>query len=201
MIKYVLSTCRSQCVQIRIFFSLHANVFCHKQQWSAANLLITWPYIAHSNGVQASLDPAFTTVSTRVAFSSQLTLSALQQPRDIETMLDQRLRRWTSNKPTLGQCLVFSGSKPNYFLFGWTNKNARLPDRQSDKRIIHAQPISPGIYMYKFCNVFFYPLNESQSNCTVAGSWIVSINHFKPEFTIVIFIHYKPGIAVAIFDL
>ena len=27
------------------------------------------------------------------------------------------------------------------------------------------------------------------------------INHFKPEFTIVIFIHYKPRIAVAILDL
>ena len=26
-------------------------------------------------------------------------------------------------------------------------------------------------------------------------------NPFKPEFTIVIFIHYKPGIAVAILDL
>ena len=26
-------------------------------------------------------------------------------------------------------------------------------------------------------------------------------NPFKPEFTIVIFIHYKPRIAVAIFDL
>ena len=28
-----------------------------------------------------------------------------------------------------------------------------------------------------------------------------SINPFKPEFTIVIFIHYKPRIAVAILDL
>ena len=27
------------------------------------------------------------------------------------------------------------------------------------------------------------------------------INPFKPEFTIVIFIHYKPQIAVAILDL
>ena len=27
------------------------------------------------------------------------------------------------------------------------------------------------------------------------------INPFKPEFTIVIFIHYKPPIAVAILDL
>ena len=27
------------------------------------------------------------------------------------------------------------------------------------------------------------------------------INPFKPEYTIVIFIHYKPRIAVAIFDL
>ena len=27
------------------------------------------------------------------------------------------------------------------------------------------------------------------------------INPFKPEFTIVIFIHYKPRIAVAILDL
>ena len=26
-------------------------------------------------------------------------------------------------------------------------------------------------------------------------------NHFKPKFTIVIFIHYKPRIAVAILDL
>ena len=28
-----------------------------------------------------------------------------------------------------------------------------------------------------------------------------NINPFKPEFTIVIFIHYKPRIAVAILDL
>ena len=28
-----------------------------------------------------------------------------------------------------------------------------------------------------------------------------SINPFKPEFTIVIFIHYKPRIAAAILDL
>ena len=27
------------------------------------------------------------------------------------------------------------------------------------------------------------------------------INSFKPEFTIVIFIHYKPRVAVAILDL
>ena len=30
---------------------------------------------------------------------------------------------------------------------------------------------------------------------------ITDINPFKPEFTIVIFIHYKPRIAVAILDL
>ena len=30
---------------------------------------------------------------------------------------------------------------------------------------------------------------------------IPTLNHFKPEFTIVIFIHYKPRIAVAILDL
>ena len=29
----------------------------------------------------------------------------------------------------------------------------------------------------------------------------VSVNPFKPEFTIVIFIHYKPRIAAAILDL
>ena len=29
---------------------------------------------------------------------------------------------------------------------------------------------------------------------------ITSINPFKPEFTIVIFIHYKPRIAVTILD-
>ena len=29
----------------------------------------------------------------------------------------------------------------------------------------------------------------------------LKINPFKPEFTIVIFIHYKPRIAVAILDL
>ena len=28
-----------------------------------------------------------------------------------------------------------------------------------------------------------------------------ALNSFKPEFTIVIFIHYKPRIAVAILDL
>ena len=30
---------------------------------------------------------------------------------------------------------------------------------------------------------------------------VETINPFKPEFTIVIFIHYKPRIAVAILDL
>ena len=30
---------------------------------------------------------------------------------------------------------------------------------------------------------------------------IISFNPFKPEFTIVIFIHYKPRIAAAILDL
>ena len=30
---------------------------------------------------------------------------------------------------------------------------------------------------------------------------LAHINPFKPEFTIVIFIHYKPRIAVAILDL
>ena len=30
---------------------------------------------------------------------------------------------------------------------------------------------------------------------------VESVNPFKPEFTIVIFIHYKPRIAVAILDL
>ena len=36
------------------------------------------------------------------------------------------------------------------------------------------------------------------------GEWMLgcgSINPFKPEFTIDIFIHYKPRIAVAILDL
>ena len=32
-------------------------------------------------------------------------------------------------------------------------------------------------------------------------SKLPNFNPFKPEFTIVIFIHYKPGIAVAILDL
>ena len=31
--------------------------------------------------------------------------------------------------------------------------------------------------------------------------WKIVLNPFKPEFTIVIFIHYKPRIAVAILDL
>ena len=30
---------------------------------------------------------------------------------------------------------------------------------------------------------------------------LFSFNPFKPEFTFVIFIHYKPGIALAILDL
>ena len=31
--------------------------------------------------------------------------------------------------------------------------------------------------------------------------WVEMLNPFEPEFTIVIFIHYKPRIAVAILDL
>ena len=30
---------------------------------------------------------------------------------------------------------------------------------------------------------------------------VVRVNLFKPDFTIVIFIHYKPRIAIAILDL
>ena len=42
-----------------------------------------------------------------------------------------------------------------------------------------------------FHHVFFH-IHEECPNC---------FNPFKPEFTIVIFIHYKPRIAVAILDL
>ena len=36
---------------------------------------------------------------------------------------------------------------------------------------------------------------------TVVDISALRVNPFKPEFTIVIFIHYKPRIAVAILDL
>ena len=44
------------------------------------------------------------------------------------------------------------------------------------------------------------------SGCLFLLKWIIGaqytlLNPFKPEFTIVIFIHYKPRIAVAICDL
>ena len=32
-------------------------------------------------------------------------------------------------------------------------------------------------------------------------NYIFMLNYFEPEFTIVIFIHYKPRIAVAILDM
>ena len=39
-------------------------------------------------------------------------------------------------------------------------------------------------------------------NKNISALWgLRVINPFKPEFTIVIFIHYKPRIAVAILDL
>ena len=42
---------------------------------------------------------------------------------------------------------------------------------------------------------------SSLIQCYSYRNCLVSINPFKPEFTIVIFIHYKPRIAVAILDL
>ena len=39
------------------------------------------------------------------------------------------------------------------------------------------------------------------THCVMKTAVTGLINPFKPEFTIVIFIHYKPRIAVAILDL
>ena len=46
-------------------------------------------------------------------------------------------------------------------------------------------------------NKFLAKLNY----CEIYQSDALFINPFKPKFTIVIFIHYKPLIAVAILDL
>ena len=45
------------------------------------------------------------------------------------------------------------------------------------------------------------PLNDMVIESAVAEICMPCFNPFKPEFTIVIFIHYKPRIAVAILDL
>ena len=64
-------------------------------------------------------------------------------------------------------------------------------------------------------NIFFrYPwlevtlLNATLKNENIDLRWArsyshlnITLNPFKPDFTIVIFIHYKPRIAVAILDL
>ena len=42
---------------------------------------------------------------------------------------------------------------------------------------------------------------ENYSYLFISGPNILVFNPFKPEFTIVIFIHYKPRIAAAILDL
>ena len=52
----------------------------------------------------------------------------------------------------------------------------------------------------------FYPLEvvgrDSETQFQVGEKFnLISIYPLKPEFTIVIFIHYKPRIAVAILDL
>ena len=47
-----------------------------------------------------------------------------------------------------------------------------------------------------------YHIGSKYHACMVAGehAWF-TVNPFRPKFTVVIFIHHKPRIAVAILDL
>ena len=50
-------------------------------------------------------------------------------------------------------------------------------------------------------NTIYQFIRGSQERWIYNGLYIFDIKTFKPEFIIVIFIHYKPRIAVAILDL
>ena len=57
-----------------------------------------------------------------------------------------------------------------------------------------------------FIVMYVFKRNNRKNTVTVTHKWDVDnweipLNPFGPEFTIVIFIHYKPRIAVAILDL
>ena len=65
---------------------------------------------------------------------------------------------------------------------------------QIDKRLIDKGIILVSIIISILFNSFSYILLIRTFNNFI-------FNPFKPEFTIVIFIHYKPRIAVAILDL
>ena len=55
------------------------------------------------------------------------------------------------------------------------------------------------LYINRSRDLYFMPLTlYHPMYCTGYG---IEINPFRPEFTMVIFIHYKPRIAVAILDL
>ena len=51
-----------------------------------------------------------------------------------------------------------------------------------------------------YCNAFVMIRRVSVS-CLFGIELLLRLNHLKPEFTIVIFIRYKPRITVAILDL
>ena len=65
----------------------------------------------------------------------------------------------------------------------------------------------PNLYITKFDEIIFVRCSVNEIiyyfSCIeiVLVIYNISFNPFKPEFTIVIFIHYKPRIAVAILDL
>ena len=58
-----------------------------------------------------------------------------------------------------------------------------------------------GLTKYKFLLINKWTVIDTEIFKGIDNIYFIIINPFKPEFTIVIFIHYKPWIAVAILDL
>ena len=104
-----------------------------------------------------------------------------QRVRDVGPLLAQCHRLWPSIKPELAQHLVLADSgEPICLLFsGFVDRVIEINVCDVDKRLT-VFLLSVSKYMYEVFS---------------------RITSLKPEFTIVIFIHYKPRIAVAILDL
>ena len=71
-----------------------------------------------------------------------------------------------------------------------------------DKNSIHSQHVYVINWGIECANIRNLQANIPQAVYIILLSRVyLTFNPFKPEFTIVIFIHYKPRIAVAILDL
>ena len=72
--------------------------------------------------------------------------------------------------------------------------NAKCQQRLSDFCVACGRNLE--VALYKTCNVRVYVLEPLLKNSADVRKKSLAIIPFKPEFIIVIFIHYKPRIAV-----